>query len=100
MARLASRAGQEKYIVDGTRGEYWLPEEIWNEVWGVIDAIARNHRWTTAVKPAQRAAIERLREVLLHVEQSGLDLATIDNQQLIREHPGWQQARAAAPVGL
>ena len=100
VARLASRVGQEKYIIGGTGDEYWLAEEVWNDAWGVIDGVAKGYRWTTAVKPTQRAAIERLRKVLIKVEQSGLDFATIDNQQLVREHPGWQQARAAAQACL
>ena len=100
IAPLASRTGQEKYIVHGTRDEYWLAGGIWNQALELFEAVAENYPWTAEITPAQRAAIETLREALSDVEHKGLDLDNVDNRELIQEHGGWQQGRAAAQAFL
>ena len=97
IARLASTSGQEKYVVGGTRESYWVVEELWNEAWAVIEAITEGRGWGAAVDSEKRSAIKRLEEVLTDVKESIFaDLDAIGTAQLIRNHAGWQRARAAA----
>lgn len=86
---LASRAPQERYIINGTSSEYLVPEELVNDALGFVRLVEVGRTGASLTGPQR----DSLAELKIALEAVDLDLP---NDELVMRNPAWAVLREAA----
>lgn len=96
ISTLASMRFQERYVVNGTKLEYALPDEILESALST----ARNAAQKSATAPLSPTEANAVKEFIAHASDAALNIdfhsGAITNKQLIEQDQHWAAARAAA----
>jgi hypothetical protein len=99
LSRLALVEYQRRYIAQGTRDEYVLPEELLEDA----ESVARLALMRSSLPEAERQAVERFLEAA-SLTGSGVDSAlknqNTSSDDLIENNPAWINIREAARACL
>jgi hypothetical protein len=96
---LASIAAQERWMVNATKDEYLLPEELLNEALHAVESIRKSYPWAADVIPQHRDVILRF-GVILDAEAQKVDEVNTEWKTLVRESRPWAAIRIAARACL
>jgi hypothetical protein len=100
LATLASERLQERYVINGTREEYLLPEEVFESALSSASSAVAPVA-VSSLSPTERDATRKFVNELRDVsERLPLEDPRISNEELIMRNESWAAARSAAKVLL
>ena len=101
LARLASLLYQQKFIIDGARDEYVLPDQLLSEVISYMNTMLSNQKLSGAFNEKQlKELFDLLQELERLSGQVPFDDETVSNEELILRNKYWIDVRSLASIYL